>query len=342
MQVLRFENPLVVRGLTLGQRLAYASTLLGWFDSWRTLGFLLLPPAVLLSGQIPIIADGLTFAVAFAVTYLLQQAALFLLGRGAYRPVLSIVFDLVRMSPNFLATLTLFVSRTPRFRVTPKGRIATDREPAAAPLLLRISLVVSTIAALAYLLHLGPLDLGYASEWAAAGAFAWLCVNAGLTWLAIRRVESLRFAAERRSAVRFAIDVPGWIDGHEAAVQDVSVGGALVATTAPLEEREAHLVSFELPTGTTSLWAAVRSSRRAETGEHHYALEFEPGQFPSRAALARAVFHGRYPVSGTVRHSPTDLLRRELATLSRRFRLQQPEPADAPPTVPALVAAREA
>ncbi len=320
MQVLRTENPLVVPGLTLGQRLGYASTLLGWFDSWRTLGFLLLPPAVLLTGQIPIVADGMTFAVAFGVTYLLQQAALYLLGRGAYRPVLSIVFDLVRMSANFMATLTLFVPRTPRFRVTPKGRIASEREKADAPLPLRGSLMISTVAAAAYLLHLGPLDLGYASEWAAAGAFGWLCVNAGLTWLAIRRIRSLRFAAERRSAVRFAIDVPGWIDGREGEVQDVSVGGALVATEAPLEEREAHLLSFELPSGTTSLWAQIRSSRRADSGEHHYALEFEPGQYPSRAALARAVFHGRYPVSGTVRHAPTELLQRELATLSARFR----------------------
>ena len=341
MQVLRTENPLTVPGLTLGQRLGYAATLLGWFDSWRTLGFLLLPPVVLLTGQLPIVADGMTFAIAFGVTYALQQAALYLLGRGAYRPVLSIVFDLVRMTPNFLATLSLFSARTPRFRVTPKGRMAANRAPTSAPILLRGSLAISTVAGFVYLLHLGPLDLGYVSEWAAAGAFAWMCLNAGLTWLAIRRVQSLRFASERRSAVRFAIDVPGWIDGNAAAVQDVSVGGALVATDMALEEREAHLVSFELPSGTTSLWAQVRSSRQAATGEHHYALEFEPGQYPSRAALARAVFHGRYPVSGTVRQSPTELLRGELSSLSRRFRLVRLGPRTVP-ALPALVPAREA
>ena len=324
MQVLRVENPLLVRGLTLGQRLGYAATLLGWFDSWRTLGLLLLPPTVLLSGQIPIVADGITFGVAFAATYALQQLALFLLGRGAYRPILSIVFDLVRMSANFFATLSLFVPRAPRFQVTPKGRMAANRAKANAPLMLWVSVVLSSIAAVAYLLHLGPLDLGYPSEWAAAGAFAWLVLNAGLTWVAIRRVRSLRFAAERRSAVRFAVDVPGWIDGREAAVQDVSVGGALVATEEPLVERRAHLVSFDLPSGSTSLWAHVRSARRAETGEHHYALEFEPGQYPARAALARAVFHGRYPVAGTVRQSWGELLARNITPLSRRFMLRRP------------------
>ena len=332
MQVLRVENPLLVPGLTLGQRLGYAATLLGWFDSWRTIGFLLLPPAVLLTGEIPIIADGLTFAAFFAVTYGLQQTALYLLGRGAYRPILSIIFDLVRMSPNFVATLSLFIPRTPRFRVTPKGRMAADRGRTEAPLLLRLSLGVSFVAATVYALHLvGPFEMGYSSEWAALGAFVWLVVNAGLTWLAIRRIRSLRFAAERRSAVRFAVDVPGWIDGDEAAVQDVSVGGALVATATPLVERDVHLVSFDLPSGTTSVWAQVRSSRRAASGEYHYALEFEPGQYPARAALARAVFAGRYPVAGTVRRPWAELLRREIGTLSERFRRSpQPRPTALP------------
>jgi cellulose synthase (UDP-forming) len=323
MQVLRVENPLTIRGLTIGQRLGYAATLLGWFDAWRTIGFLALPPLVLISGQIPIIADGLTFALAFGVTYGLQQAALYLLGRGAYRPVLSIVFDLVRMSPNFLATMSLFTSRSPRFRVTPKGRIAATRGRIEPPVMLRAALGTSFIGATVYVLHLlGAFDVGYASDWAAAGAFFWLAVNAGLVWVAIRRVRSLRFAAERRSAVRFAVDIAGAVDGEVATIQDVSVGGALVATAQPLVERETHLVSFELPGGTTSLWGRIRSSRRAASGEHHYAFEFEPGQFPAKGALARTVFVGRYPVAGTVRQAWSDLLRREIGTLSRRFQLR--------------------
>ncbi len=322
MQVLRIENPLIVRGLTLGQRLAYAATLLGWFDSWRTLGFLVLPPLVLISGQIPIIADGLTFAVAFAVTYGLQQAALYLLGRGAYRPLLSIVFDLVRVSPNFLATLTLFSSRTPRFRVTPKGRMAANRGRIEAPVMLRAAFAACFVGATVYVLHLlGVFSITYVSEWAAAGAFFWLVVNAALVWIAARRVRSLRFAAERRSAVRFAIDISATVDGESASIQDVSVGGALVATREPLAERETHLLNFELPGSTTSLWARIRSSRRAASGEHHYAFEFEPGQFPAKGELARTVFWGRYPVAGTIDQPWSDLLRREIGGLSRRFQL---------------------
>jgi cellulose synthase (UDP-forming) len=340
MQVLRVENPLFAPGLTLGQRLAYAATLLGWFDSWRTLGFLLLPPLVLLTGQIPIIADGATFAVAFITTYLFQQAALYLLGRGAYRPVLSIIFDLVRMPPNFMATLTLFSARTPAFRVTPKGRVGSERGRVEAPSMLRLSLAVSFVAATVYSLHLvGLFRVGYASEWAALGAFGWLSFNVALVWIAMRRIRSARFATQRRSAVRFAIDLPGWIDGQEASVQDVSVGGTLIATVEPLVEREAHLVSFGLPGVTASLWARIRSTRRAASGEYHYALEFEPGQYAARGALARAIFAGRYPVAGTVRTPWPEMLRREIGGLSTRFGQRTPDRPKAAPVDVTPVAA---
>jgi len=33
MQVLRTDNPMTLRGLSWPQRLAYAFTLLGWFDA---------------------------------------------------------------------------------------------------------------------------------------------------------------------------------------------------------------------------------------------------------------------------------------------------------------------
>ncbi len=332
MQVLRAESPLTVSGLTLAQRLGYAATLLGWFDSWRTLGLLLLPPLVLLTAQPPILADGATFVGAFAVTYGLQQLAMHRLGRGAYRPILSTIFELVRMTPNLSATLTLLVPRTPRFTVTPKGRTAADvRGRVGPPPPLTGLLGLSFLAAAVYALSLvHALPLHYEYGWAAAGAFIWLTVNAGLIWLAIRRVRSLRYAAERRSAVRFAVDRPGWVDGEPIAVQDVSVGGVLLAAEEPLVPRGAHLVSFDLPNGVTSLWASVRSTRRAASGEIHYAMEFAPGQHTARAELTRAVFNGDYPVAGVERSQWADLLRSEMARLSARFAIRPPHTVQVP------------
>ena len=324
MQVLKVENPMLASGLTLAQRLGYAATLLGWFDSWRTLGFLVLPAAVLLTGQIPILADGLTFAAAFGVTYALQQLALYRLGRGAYRPILSVLFELVRMTPNLRATLTLVTTRVPRFMVTPKGRTGDERGRAAAPAPLNGVLALSFVAATVFALSLlGALPIHYEEQWAAWGAFGWLVVNAGLVYLAIQRVRSLRFAGERRAGVRFAVDAPGSIDGVPAGIQDVSVGGALLATRERLVERDRHLVMFGPDEAPISLWSIIRSVREAPTGELHYAFEFAPGQDAATGDLARVIFGGDYPVAGVERVRLTDLLRSDLADLSRRFRRQE-------------------
>ena len=53
IQVMRAEHPLTGPGLTLPQRLAYASTLFGWFDVWRSLGYVLLPMVVLATKDRP-------------------------------------------------------------------------------------------------------------------------------------------------------------------------------------------------------------------------------------------------------------------------------------------------
>jgi cellulose synthase (UDP-forming) len=337
MPVLRTENPLFVPGLRLAQRVAYAATLLGWFDSWRTLTFLLLPPLVLLTGQLPILADGGVFVAAFLTTYLLQQLALWRLGRGAYRPYLSTVFELVRMTPNLLATLTLVLPGQRRFSVTPKGRVGDGRRVAVVPKPLLAALALSFVAAVVYALaQLGALPLHYANQAAAAGAFVWLCVNAALIWTAVRRIRSLRYAGERRSAVRFAVDRPGWVDGEPVAVQDLSVGGTLIAAANSLPDRDQHLVTVDLGHGIVSIWAEVRSTRRADGSEMHYAMEFAAGQYPARAAIARAIFNGGYPVASVERRAWGEVLVSELATLSRRFSTQRRHTGPAPaPTIPA-------
>jgi hypothetical protein len=166
---------------------------------------------------------------------------------------------------------------------------------------------------------LGVLPVRYSQPWAAWGAFVWLAVNAGLVWAAIRRIRSLRFAAERRASVRFGVDAAGMIDGVACQVQDVSVGGALVATSSVLPEREAHLVTIRLGETSTSLWTGVRSVRQAPSGEMHYALEFLPDQYPALGELTRAVFNGGFPETLARPQPWADLLRRELAGLSTRF-----------------------
>jgi cellulose synthase (UDP-forming) len=135
MQVLRIENPAVVSGLTLGQRISFMSTLLGWFESWRTLGYLLLPVLTVLSGAVPLAAPLRIFLPVFLVVFGIQRLALRMLARGYATLWHATLFEFIRMPANLRATLALFSRRRHLFVVTAKGRGdgSRARAPPAGP-----------------------------------------------------------------------------------------------------------------------------------------------------------------------------------------------------------------
>jgi cellulose synthase (UDP-forming) len=293
MQLLRRESPLTVPGLTLGQRLTYATTLLGWFDAWRTLGYLLMPVVVVATGVVPIAADPAVFFPAFLVTFGLQQLAMRMLSRGYHRPVLSVIFELVRMTPNLVATLGLFTRRRAPFVVTPKGRTGDGRTAVHAPTLLVWVAALSAVTAGWFLLTISGLTpVRYAVPWAAYAAMVWLIVNAALVGIAIRRVRALRYAHERRASVRFELDIDGELEDEPARVRDLSLTGArvemrhAVVGTAPMLE-------VRLGGTAISLRTHVRSYRGEPNEPGVYGLEFAPGQHAALAALALALFATR-------------------------------------------------
>ena len=291
MQVLRVENPLVVPGLTLPQRLSYVATLLGWFDAWRSLGYLLLPVAVVVTGAVPIRAEPALFVPAFAVTFALQQLAMRVLSRGCHRPILSILFELIRMPANLAATATLLTPRRPSFRVTPKGRTGDARRAVTEPWLLRAVMFTSVVGVAWFALTvMGATPTRYEIPWAAYGALGWLVVNVLLLLGAIRRIRSARYAAERRASYRFETVLSGRLDGAPARILDVSLTGARVAVE-DVSGASVHFLVVELESGPTVLEADVRSTRSAETGGTIVGLEFRPGQHAARARLALGLFN---------------------------------------------------
>jgi cellulose synthase (UDP-forming) len=295
MQVLRVENPMVVSGLTLGQRLTYAATLLGWFDSWRTLTYLLLPVAVLLTGTVPLRADRNTFPIAFGITFVLQRIALQRLTRGRAPIVLSTLFDFVRMEPNLRATTTLFTRPSTSFQVTPKGKVADDRARARVPVLLEAILVMSLGTAgwfVASAAGLAPLH--YGTPWAAYGAALWLTLNTTLLAGAALRVRDQRFAGERRAAVRFDVNLSGSLDGVAVEVADLSLSGAHVV--APRDALPPGLdeavLEVEIDGAPLLLVTSLRSRRTRDDGAREdIGLEFSADQNISRSHLALALFH---------------------------------------------------
>ncbi len=305
MQVLRVENPLTAPGLTLAQRIAYAMTLLGWFDAWRSLGFLLLPIAVVLTGAVPIRADATTFVLAFGGTFALQQLALRALARGAHRPILSIVFELVRLTPNLRATLTLLTRGRPSFAVTPKGRRGDGRRRARVPTILPLVLAASVGAAAWFGLTLiGRTPIGYEVPWAVYGAFFWMVVNAALVFLAAARVHAARFAPERRSSVRFEVGLPGTYAGLDCEVLDLSLTGARIAMAGAPPDGT-HRLDLSLGGRSVSVEATERAHRFGPDGRTILGLAFPDTITAERAGLALALFFTRaLPVADVVDEAP--------------------------------------
>ena len=227
IQVMRAEHPLTGPGLTLPQRLAYASTLFGWFDVWRSLGYVLLPMVVLATGGLAIAAPFSLFGPVFLAMFLLQFAAFRLLSRGYYPPVLATIFETLRMPAVLPATLELVHRGERRFRVTPKGRVGDEHRRLPPPRLL-LALLGLGVAAMAWfgLTLAGLTPLHYGERAAMYGSAGFLVINLALLWAAAARATAARFAGERRASVRFATDLPGTLRGMPVRVADMSLGGA--------------------------------------------------------------------------------------------------------------------
>ncbi len=303
MQVLRTENPAVAGGLTLTQRISYLSTLLGWFDSWRTVGFLVLPLATVLTGSLPVAAPLWTFLPWFLVAFGAQRLALRLLARGHATLWHSILFEVARLPANLRATLRLFSRRPRTFTVTAKGRAGWVRSRPAAPRLL-VGLLAAHVLAFGWYLCtvLGATPLHYGVPWTAHGATIWLVLNAAALATAIRRSRSPLFAAERRAGVRFDVSGEAAVDGLPARLRNVSLTGASVLApipTAAAGQRvsvvlSTHAAALHLPSVIRSVGPPEHTGRRARSGGHggwvQLGVEFQDVPANTTADLALALF----------------------------------------------------
>ena len=291
MQVLRRERPLSGSGLTFGQRLGYATTLWGWFDAWRSLGYIVLPIAVIATGAIPIAAPLVVFAPLFLGVLALQFAALRLLARGHYPPVLSILFEFLRMPAVLSGTLALFHDRGRRFSVTPKGAAEGAHAKARVPRLTVVLLALTAASLVWFVLTiagLGPVE--YPEPGVVVAACVFLVANGILLAAAAQRIRQLRFAPDRRTGVRLPLVLRGSIDGLPCAMLDLSLAGArvMVEDTGPAIGDEVRF-TVELPQDTVELRAIVRRRPSDEPGRRELGLEFAPRQRAARARLAVAL-----------------------------------------------------
>jgi len=310
MQVLRIENPLFSRGLTFGQRLSFITTILAWFDSWRTLTFVLLPAAVIFTGASPINAPGYVYVTAFLMAFFSQFFALRLLARGYYPPVLSLVFEMLRLPAVLPATLAVLNPHKRRaFKVTSKAA-HDDRDKINPPQLLVALMAVCALSIVWFLTTIfGYTTTNYgANAPAVIGSFVFACVNFWLIMIAVKRVQAAQYAGNRRNGFRFEVFLRGELEGQACIIRDVSLTGARVdATNTDLKRGQQIELSVHTGDEQHKLNAEVVRVRPGSAG-NSVALRFLPAQRETLGALALYVLNGR------VRPERTPRQRRRLSS----------------------------
>lgn len=302
MQILHLEHPITGRGLSLSQRLAYAATILGWFDAWRTLGYVLLPPAVMFSGAIPIRASLAVFAIAFGATFGLQRLAMAFLSRGYAPQGMAALFEFVRLQSNIRATLTYFRRGGERsFSVTAKhGSKERSRSQAPWSLWLLVGLTGLAMAWFGCTLA-GLTPTTYHVVWTAYGAAIWGVLNLGFLVMALSRIRSDRFSSERRTAARMRAGGVARIEGRAGYLMDISMGGALVRCASPPEpDRKPLGIELHRAGDEIVLLAEERGREALVDGSTLIRLQFMGHQEQALARLARALFESAPPQQGEV------------------------------------------
>ena len=316
MQVLRLENPLFGRGLNGGQRLAFLTTLFAWFDSWRMLAYMVLPVAVVATGASPIAAPGHVFVPIFIGTLVLQFIALRLLARGHYPPILSMLFEVLRMPAVLPATLTLLRRDVRRpFWITPKGP-QEARRSASVPRLLTLLAAASTAAIGWFVLtSFGLTPVSYDEPGAASGAGFFVAVNLALLVAAISRIRAARFAGDRRASVRFDVRLPGRLSGRRCIALDVSLTGAQIVVPSPGGSVAARpKLEIEIDGERIALACIARRIQHQPDGSLMAGLAFAPGQRHAVRRLAVLLFRADDAVWESV---PAGKVSRRRATTSR-------------------------
>ncbi len=282
MQIVRSaQNPWLAKNLTLVQRLSFTASLLGWFESLRTLGYLLLAVAIVLTGTFPVSVPLGTFLVANLGVLALTTATQVSVGRGRHRVLPALLFDFLRIPMSLTALRQLVGGRRRSFHVTPKGRAGDNRDIPRVPGVLVGLGGLAAVAGIVYVATRLGLVGGPTGRHVDVAAGV-LVANVVMIGLAAKRIRRRDFGDERRRARRFSRELRCWIGSEERRLLHPSTTGAHIAG---LVRTGNHTLSVLTGEGWIRLRCWITPSDNGES-----TVEFSPGQYAERAVLARMLY----------------------------------------------------
>jgi len=287
MQVWRMEGILSAQGLTVSQRICYLASVLTYFDGWQKLFMYLLPAFVLVTGILPVANLDWRFVLVFVPWYMLSLWASEELGRGYARSWIIEQYNFLRCPGFLFATLTFFINRRLRFRVTKKeGSRYSENIRQLAPHLTIVAVL------------LGALVIGI-MRFETAHHMTFQAFLFNLIWISLIAtitISALLFALNRskqeRTTYRFHLPIPVriYLPGSQDTIfttEDISSGGFRLQLNrdfkvSPGDKLEADII---LPSGLLPVTLEMRRCWKTETDSgaplHNFAMQF---LWPSSAA----------------------------------------------------------
>jgi cellulose synthase (UDP-forming) len=129
MQVFFSDNPLLLRGLTIGQRLMYLATMTSYLNGFSAVVYIAAPVVFLLTGIFPINCDSVAFFVYFMPFFVCSQVLFVLAGnraKGLWRgQQMSFALFPVWIKATLSGGVAAFFNKTLTFSVTQKTKQAS-------------------------------------------------------------------------------------------------------------------------------------------------------------------------------------------------------------------------
>ncbi|MDB5973282.1 MAG: hypothetical protein JWR07_42 [Nevskia sp.] len=289
-QILRIDNPLLIPGLSLGQRLCYFNAMLHFLYGVPRLVFLTSPLAYLLFNIQIIHAQGLMI-FAYAVPHVLLAITTNSRLQGRFRhsfwpEVYETVLAIFILVPT---TLALINPKLGKFNVTAKGGMVDrdyfDGNIARPYYFLYLLNSIGVVAALTRFAFGNP-------QWTDTVALnlVWTVYNLLILGAALCVASETR---QVRQSVRVRTQVPAWLrrpgseDIIEAQTEDLSNGGLLLATPPELKLTLGETVEVALIPSSREVWTAATVRR---SGSQVLALEFGELSLPQESQIVYALY----------------------------------------------------
>ncbi len=292
VQIFLKKNPLIYGGLSLPQRISYASSTLFWFFPYARVVFMLAPTAYLLFG-LHIYKATIPEVIAYALPYLLALVLINDILFGKHRwTFVSELYELMQSLFGIRALTQVIINpNSPTFTVTPKGEHLDDKfvSQFSKPFYVLFFILLLSLVMAAWRYYSFP------QAWQVISiTLFWALFNLGLLLAAFGVLLEQR---QRRANPRMPVTIPVELRGENTScsgvLKDVSATGGAIRITSMSDEKVIEQVTrMQVMLGMDLVELPIQVINLEPTSQGYYSvrLEFKPKTLSHRRSIVRLVF----------------------------------------------------